>query len=318
MPFKQDGFALAPLSNGSVLVAGGQAADGGVRVLATTWVYNPTLDSWSRRSDLRVGRTGGEAVLLTDGRVLIAGGNVPLATPVPRTDGGTDYYEITSSAEVFDPQANAWRPVGPMHVGRGAFALVALEHGAALAAGGCSATNPGFFQGGAVNTTELFDPTAGSWTITSPLPEPRCGANALRVGDGRVLLTLGLDPDGTLVTGAALYNPRDQTWTSAGSTIQNGSAPSLLSDGRAFVAAVEAGPTQGRVRSVVIGGEVFDPMLGGWRFATSIGAQLVDRAGRASCRRRTSSRSRTEQPSSYCRRPTLPSTSPLPANRRRR
>ena len=268
MPVQQYGYAMAGLLNGSVLVAGGQGTAGGVSVLATTWLYSPQLNTWRKVGNLHVARSGATAVVLTDGRVLIAGGYVPLATPI-QLPNGTDYLGLSSSAETFDPQTNAWSLVGSMHAARGAFALLALAHGVALAAGGCASTNQGFFEGGAVNNTELFDPATGAWTIASPLPEPRCGASALLLRDGRALLTGGLDLQGGSVTDAFVYDEQEHAWTAAGSTVQGVSAPILLADGRVFVAAVQAGQIQGRIQSLVVGGQLFDPASGEWRFATS-------------------------------------------------
>jgi hypothetical protein len=268
MPVQQYGYAMAPLPNGSVLVAGGQGTSGGPSVLATTWLYSPQLNSWKKGGNLHVPRSGATAALLADGRVLIAGGNVPLATPI-QLPNGTDYFGLSSSAETFDPQTNAWSLVGSMRAARYGFALIALAHGVALAAGGCTPTNQGLFQGGAINNAELFDPATGAWTAATPLPEPRCGASAVLLSDGRALLTGGLDPQGGSVTDAFVYDEQKHAWTAAGSTVQRASAPILLADGRVFVAAAQEGQIQGRVQSVIVGGQIFDPASGEWQFATS-------------------------------------------------
>jgi Kelch motif protein len=271
MPVQQTGSAIAALSNGSVLVAGGQGTGGGSRLVATTWLYRPQLDTWTRVGDLHVARWGATAVRLTNGRVLVAGGSVPLASPIQLPDGSIAFYEFNNSAETFDPETNSWSLVGPMHVARGFMALLALPRGMALAVGGCAAADEGFVPVGALSSTEVFDPTTGAWTVSTPLPEPLCGASGVLLPDGRALVigrSVSNLQRGSL-TNAVLYDELKHAWTAAGSTVPGASAPILLGDGRVFVAAVQAGQIQGDVASWVVGGQVFDPASGDWRFATS-------------------------------------------------
>jgi hypothetical protein len=260
IPVLQTGYSITALSDGSVLVAGGGAAEGG-NVLAGTWLYNPQLDKWSKGGDLHVARSGAATVLLTDGRVLIAGGSVVLTAP--------NFLGFGNSAEIFDPQTNSWSLVGSMHVARSAIALLALQHGRALAAGGCASATYGIL-GGAVTSSEVFDPATGAWSETTPLPEARCGASGLTLRDGRLLVTGGLQQG--FVTEAFFYDEQTRHWTTAGSTVTGASSPILLADGRVFVAAVQAGPVKGALASFVVGGQVFDPASGDWTFATSTSA----------------------------------------------
>jgi Kelch motif len=285
MPVEQDGYAIAPLSNGSILIAGGGgllgdpnalpvvapgggAPGGGNGLLATTWLYSLQLNSWRKVGNLNVARSGSSAALLTDGRVLIAGGSVPLATPIQLPNGSSDFFGFSNSAEIFDPQTNSWSLVGSMHAARGSMAFLALPHGKALAAGGCAFANQGVQLGSALTSAEVFDPATSAWTVTSPLPEPQCGAGSVLLRDGRALVTGGSVSGGS-VSNAFLYDEQKHSWSAAGSTVQGGSAPVLLADGRVFVAAVQAGQPQGRLVPVLVGGQVFDPASGDWSFATS-------------------------------------------------
>jgi Kelch motif len=263
MPVRQFGYAIAALSNGSVLVAGG----GG----PTTWLYDPTLNTWSRVGNLHVARYAATAVLLTDGRVLIAGGSVPLESPIRLPDGSIAFFEFNNSTETFDPQTNSWSLVGSMHVARGSMALLALPDGMALAAGGCGFADQGESLVGPLASTEVFDPATGAWTVTSPLPEPLCGASGLLLRDGRALVT-GVSASNFqsgFVTNAVLYDEQKHAWTTTGSTVPGAAAPILLADGQVFVAAVQAGQIEGQNTALVVGGQVFDPSSGDWRFATS-------------------------------------------------
>ena len=91
------GFAVAALANGSVLIAGGSSETGDVGVLAASWLYDPKANSWRRVGDLKMPVSDATAVQLTDGRVLIAGGTVPLAQPVHLPDGSTSYFGFTNA-----------------------------------------------------------------------------------------------------------------------------------------------------------------------------------------------------------------------------
>jgi hypothetical protein len=278
MPVQESGYAIAALSNGSVLVAGGGGTVGGSGLLAATWIYSPQLDSWSKGGDLHVARSGAATALLTDDRVLIAGGSVLLTAP--------NFFGFSNSAETFDPQTDSWSLVGSMHVARTAVALLALPHGRALAAGGCDSVKYGML-GGAQPDVEIFDPATDAWTVTTPLPEARCGASGITLRDGRPLVTGGsiYNLQQGFVTAAFFYDEQRSRWTVAGSTVSGASSPILLADGRVFVAAVQAGPVKGALASFVIGGQVFDPASGDWSFASSTTAlvpfRLAAEASRA-------------------------------------
>jgi hypothetical protein len=82
------------------------------------------LDRWEPIACPAEGHAGGAAVVLADGRVLVAGG-AGKAQDVP-LDG----------AELWDPKDRAWKRVHPMTVGRRTAWAVALAGGGALVAGG--------------------------------------------------------------------------------------------------------------------------------------------------------------------------------------
>jgi N-acetylneuraminic acid mutarotase len=280
------GFALTALSDGSVLIAGGSSETGDVGVLAASWLYDPKANTWRKVGDLKVPVSGATAVQLADGRVLIAGGTVPLAQPVHLPDGSTSYFGFTNTAEVFDPQTAAWTLVGPMHVARGAPALVALPGGKALVAGGCAFATQRFDSGGALASSEVFDPATGGWAMTGSLPSARCGADGVMLHDGRVLLVGGSTSNfqQAYVNDAVLYEAKTGRWSNAGSVVSGASQPSELADGRVFVAAVQVGQPNGHLVPLIVGGQIFDPASGDWSFVTSTAAVASFRPGIESSR----------------------------------
>lgn len=280
VPVQGGGYAIAALSSGSLLIAGGFGSESG-SLLATTWLYSPELNTWQKVGNLHVPRSDAAAVLLTDGRVLIAGGTTQLATPVQGLPaGGTDLSGGGTSTEIFDPLSNSWSLVGSMQVARAPMALVALPHGMALAAGGCSVTDQELATVTPLSSAEIFDPATDAWALTRPLPEPRCGASGVRLNDGRALVSGGyLSFPEESVTDAVLYDERNRDWVAAGSTVQGASAPILLSDGQVFVAAVQAGTPKGGLETETVGGKLFDPASGDWTYATSTSVRVSFRVG---------------------------------------
>jgi hypothetical protein len=114
----------------------------------------------------------------------------------------------------------------------------------------------------------------GTWILTGPMTTPRRDSAAVRLLDGRVLVTGGVGSDGSDLATAELYDPGTGTWTATGSMIHPPgvlNAATLLKDGRVLVEDV-AGDTGGA--------ELYDPATGTWTAtgkprATSGGAPRV-------------------------------------------
>lgn len=80
------------LQNGHVLVAGGDYYDGvNAGFLTECELYDSAAGTWSVTGSMATPRDGASAVLLPDGRVLVAGGD-------------TDFNNIpTAEAEIYTP-----------------------------------------------------------------------------------------------------------------------------------------------------------------------------------------------------------------------
>jgi hypothetical protein len=148
LPEARSGYTVTRLPNRLVLVAGGvtfqQDGHGGssARPLASTFVFDPIANAWSAEKAMNVARTNAVAVSLTDGRVLVIGGDDPA--------GGNQ--GITT--EVYDPRTGRWSLAGRLSPVRARFAAAALADGGALVTGGDS----GFVQPHWLDTTERFTP----------------------------------------------------------------------------------------------------------------------------------------------------------------
>lgn len=90
-------FAVVALPDHSVLAVGGSST---VAVSAEVW--RPSTRRWTAVGPLRVGHGGGtSAVLLADGRVLVAGGC-----------SGGHCPSVTADAEIYNPATWRGRPPG--------------------------------------------------------------------------------------------------------------------------------------------------------------------------------------------------------------
>ncbi len=87
------------LKDGRVLIVGGEHSGTETLLVGRNLIYDPSTRSFSEAGDLQFDRVNHKAVLLQDGRVLIIGG---IAGEGP----------FVHTAEMFDPETNAFSPAG--------------------------------------------------------------------------------------------------------------------------------------------------------------------------------------------------------------
>lgn len=134
-------------------------------------------------AEARVGHT---ATLLTDGRVLIAGG---------ATRTGT-----LASAELYDPATRTFVRTGNMHSPRVGFTATLLESGKVLIAGGFVTLDVRSYLGRtALATAELYDPAKGTFEITGTMMSPHAAHSATLLPSGKVLIVGGVQGNGVLL-----------------------------------------------------------------------------------------------------------------------
>jgi len=222
------------LSNGTVLVAGGQNSTS--FNLANAELYDPITGLWTPTGSLLTGRQDATATLLPGGKVLVAGGK------------GLNFANL-ASAELYDPATGAWTATGSMHVGRYFHTVTLLPDGKVLVVGGCGCSD-----------AELYDPATGIWTVTGSTIQPHDEATATLLRSGKVLVAGG---DSGLSTGAELYDPATGTWTATGSmTIgRRFHTATLLPDGRVLVTGGQGPACCG---GPFASAELYDPSSGAW------------------------------------------------------
>jgi N-acetylneuraminic acid mutarotase len=175
------GHTMTTLQNGrEVLVVGGGPSD---RALEQVDLFDAASGTWSAAGSLNVARARHQAVLLRDGRVLVAGG---LAYPKPNM--------LQRSAEMFDPTTRQWRLVASMTDARGDFDIVLLPDGRVLVAGGTG--NFVDTAVGALSAAEVYDPIADTWTPLPPMHDRRLSPTLAVLSDG-VYVAGGVFSSGT-------------------------------------------------------------------------------------------------------------------------
>jgi hypothetical protein len=143
---------------------------------------------------MTVARESHRAVRLHNGQVLIVGGH----------RGRHAAITLYTSAEAYDPASGTFRHVGDMRVRRHKHDAVLLRDGRVLISGGADERD----DEGMYNSTELFDPTSGTFTMGPAMKLPR-----YKHQGSSVLLPNGM----VLIAGGALqaetYDPISRTCT---------------------------------------------------------------------------------------------------------
>ena len=224
------------LGDGRVLIIGGGLTSG----IPNAELYNPAAGTFASAgayaSDISGLNTcpGGVSTALSDGKVLIVwegsraeifdpaagsftatanasstpefGDGLPTATLLLNGKvllaGGGDDSGIYATAELYDTSTGAFAATEAMTTGRVEQTATLLPDGTVLMAG--SALNG--YGGGALASTELYDPAGGAFTPSGNMTTPRgLGQTATLLTDGRVLIAGGnISPNCSF---AELYNP---------------------------------------------------------------------------------------------------------------
>jgi len=198
------------LNDGTVLITGGVTTPsprGLAEPVASAELFDPAADTFSSVGAMSAARANHVATLLTDGRVLVAGG---------ATTGLTQ----TATADLYDPAKRTFSATGSMADGRDGAAGVLLGDGRVLVAGGGGAP-VGMTSASVLSTAEIYNPATGRFTATAnDMPEPHFLHAIALLPNGKVLVAGGFAGSGPfffLQTQAAadLFDPSTNTFTAA-------------------------------------------------------------------------------------------------------
>jgi non-specific serine/threonine protein kinase len=209
----------ATVFRGGIFVIGGF---GGGRVVER---YDPSLDRWTRLTDLPIEVDHATAAAIDQGPesgVYVLGGNTPSPTarvfrlgvgddawrelarmPAPRSQaaavalagqiyvfGGFDGARLVAPTYAYDVARDAWREVAAIPTPRDHLA------GAALLARACAVGGRRLSLTTNLPTLECYDPQRDAWERLPDAPTARGGVGAAAVGD-RLVLVGGEQPSGT-------------------------------------------------------------------------------------------------------------------------
>ena len=243
------GHSATLLQNGKVLVAGGYAKNSCCQegaITHTAEIYDPGTGGWSQTGNLNIPRSSHTATLLSNGKVLVAGGVAP------------------ATAELYDPATGTWSLTGKLSETRVYHTATLLRDGKVLVVSGCGDEECFFYLGSA----ELYDPNTETWSVTGGLNAPRENKTLTTLPNGNVLLPGGNFYSSTLNT-AELYNPATGRWSYTGSLL-NGrlqETATLLPSGQVLVVGGASGVGES---SVLNSAELYDPATGKWNTTASL------------------------------------------------
>jgi hypothetical protein len=190
------------LNNGMVLVTGGRNVANGE--LTDSELYDPSAGTFSTTGALNTARDSHTATLLNDGTVLIAGGEV--------YQSNTGLYVPTANAEIYNPSTGTFTATGNLNAASSAHSATLLNSGKVLIAGGWG----GGSGAGGLSRTELYDPVARTFALSTSLSSPRQLFASTILSTGQVLLVGGYDNNNHLIVPADLYDPASATVSIAG------------------------------------------------------------------------------------------------------
>lgn len=208
------------LLNGKVLFTGAVGINTydlntGRTAISGAELYDPATGRWSSCPEataspdcpgpMIISRGRHTATLLTDGRVLIAGGD-----------------PSSASAEIYDPATGKFTKTGDLGTRRTDHTASLLPDGGVLVAGGVQNADEGDPTRGNPgvpgNTTEIYNPSTRLWTPGKPFPQGVAEHAAVSLAGGKVLLFGGRRPtnptNATDTDASQLYDPVGDAWTS--------------------------------------------------------------------------------------------------------
>jgi hypothetical protein len=189
-----------------------------------TPVWPVAIDpEWRDGSTMALPRSQHTATLLSDGKVLIAGG---------------DLGNI-GTCELYDPQSGSYTTTGTLLEPRFGHTATLLSNGQVLISGG----RPGVGSDApAYTSAELYDPRAGTFSATGSMSQSRSGHAAARLADGTVLVTGGVTNVANTILvrskTAEVYDPKMGRFVVTSSPMANsrvGHTATALSSGRVLV-----------------------------------------------------------------------------------
>jgi YVTN family beta-propeller protein len=253
------------LPNGKVFVVGGNNSNGFPDV---TELFDPVVETWSLSTTLSMGREFATATLMSTGEVLTVGGmnyngilnsaevyDIDDATAIPTMNevgdrehavgtilldgtvlitGGQPLNGPThDTAEIYDPAITLFTATtGTMGSPRYYHNATLLPNGKVFVSGGNNYYDGAWHY---LNSTDLYDPVARTFSAGANLLTPRAGHTSVLLADGTVLVAGG--DNGGYSPAAEIYDPNTNTTKVTGSMKRSRAwfASVLLKSGKVLI-----------------------------------------------------------------------------------
>jgi N-acetylneuraminic acid mutarotase len=223
MNFGRELHTATLLLNGKVLVAGGYGVAGSYYdSLASAELYDPLSHTWTNTGSMNSVRRHHSAVLLPNGKVLVAGGYA----------SGND---INYTADLYDPSTGVWTTTAPVNTAQsGIRRMTLLPNGKALLTKGFEYVDPGWRPVG-----ELYDFVSESWTVTGAMTYGGGYHSSTLLPDGNVLVAGGYGnaPGDGYQTTVDVFDPLTGNWSNTNGllTARKNHTATLLTSGKVLV-----------------------------------------------------------------------------------
>ncbi|MBM3925243.1 MAG: hypothetical protein FJ320_04540 [SAR202 cluster bacterium] len=224
-------------------------------------VYDPLNLRWVEGKGSWTARIGYSATTLSDGRVLLVGGN--LCSVENEFCGG----DATNLVEIFDPREESLVLTATLPRPSAGHTATLMKDGRVLITGGvickpgvslCSSTS---------SSAELFDPSTNRWIPVNSMMRPREGHAAIVLNDGRILIVGGRTGDvyNPFNTDSEIYDSVANDWSLTSLMRYPRVLPRLrdIGDGRILV--IGGVPNVPAVEGNYAESEIYDLQNGHWQ-----------------------------------------------------
>ena len=248
------GHTATLLNNGKVLITGG-ASDPSEAAVASAELYDPGAGTFTATTgSMTTARVTHTATLLSDGRVVLVGGDVIFFNGVQNTN-----IKALASAEIFDTNTGTFAATGNMTVPRENHTATLLTSGKVLITGGS--------DGALGNNTpvvtlyassETFDPSTGQFTAAGMMAAQRDFHTANLLASGKVLVAGGDSASQTNAT-ADLFDPTSGSFTATSNLTEPRfyHDSSTLKDGTVLISGGSDNGTRAKATA-----EIYEPTAG--------------------------------------------------------
>ncbi len=221
------------LADGRVLVTGGgDATKAGEDPFASAEIFDPATGEWADAGNMQNENFAHGAVLLDDGRVMVAGSTL---------------------TEMYDPATGTWAAAGePLRERTGGYPVILLNDGKVMVPGGEFKQRR---RAGAdpIRNVEIYDPATEAWTRVADMNDARSRHAAALLNNGNVLVVETRE--------LQIYNPSTDMWALAGKMMLERDSyhtATVLTDGRVLIVGGSAEDDNGRLQGITAV-EIYDP-----------------------------------------------------------